>query len=365
MAQSDAAESQPPRRSNVTTDLRQPIVRGRLSLFGGLPRSRREGSAPALPVVVLSVASAQRPWYRGPPLRGSFMRPSEQANSSVELTVIPRREPPFNAPLVVIGLVLVLLAIHAGVSFLSDAAEDAVVRSFAFIPGRLTVALDPSALDGLLNQANIDPNALRQAALLRHFHVLGDGSKFWTLLTYAFLHGNWTHVGLNVIWILAFGPPIARRIGALRFLALFAATAIAGALLHWAFNPLDFTPLIGASAGDSGLMAAATRFVFEPGAPLGGAGYSRSIGVARFNAPAPRLTKLLRERRVLIFLAIWFAANFIFGAGAQTIGLSEGPVAWIAHIGGFAAGLLAFPLFDRRASSMDLAPPTAPSAEIE
>jgi membrane associated rhomboid family serine protease len=293
------------------------------------------------------------------------MRPSDQANSSAEQAAIPHREPAFNAPFVVVALVLFLLAIHAGTNFLSDAAEDAAVRNFAFIPGRLTLALDPNALDRLLNQANIDPDALRQAAILRHFHILGDGSKFWTVLTYAFLHGNWTHVGLNVIWILAFGPPIARRIGALRFLVLFAVTAIAGALLHWAFNPLDFTPLIGASAGDSGLMAAAARFVFEPGAPLGGAGYSRSMGIARINAPAPPLMKLLRERRVLVFLAIWLVANFVFGAGAQRLGVSEGPVAWIAHIGGFAAGLLAFPLFDRRASSMDLAPPTAPSAEIE
>jgi membrane associated rhomboid family serine protease len=291
------------------------------------------------------------------------MRSFEQANSSPEQAALPHREPAFNAPMVVVGLVLVLLAIHAGVSFLSDATQDAAVRDFAFIPGRLTLALDPNALDRLLNQANIDPDALRQAAILRHFHIVGDGSKLWTLLTYAFLHGNWTHVGLNVIWILAFGPPIARRIGALRFLALFAATTVAGALLHWAFNPLDFTPLIGASAGDSGLMAAATRFVFEPGAPLGGPGYSRSMGIARFNAPAPPLTRLLRERRVLIFLAIWFVANFIFGAGAQTIGLSEGPVAWIAHIGGFAMGLLAFPLFDRRVPSMEPAPPTAPSPE--
>jgi len=40
--------------------------------------------------------------------------------------------------------------------------------------------------------------------------------------------------------------------------------------------------------------------------------------------------------------------NFLFGAGAQSFGLSEAPVAWIAHVGGFAAGLFLFPLFDRR-----------------
>ena len=61
------------------------------------------------------------------------------------------------------------------------------------------------------------------------------------------------------------------------------------------------------------------------------------------------------ERRALIFLGIWLVTNFIFGAGAQTFGLSDAPVAWVAHVGGFFAGLLLFPLFDRpfRAASDD------------
>ena len=39
--------------------------------------------------------------------------------------------------------------------------------------------------------------------------------------------------------------------------------------------------------------------------------------------------------------------NFIFGAGAQTFGFSDMPVAWVAHLGGFFSGLVLFPLFDR------------------
>jgi membrane associated rhomboid family serine protease len=275
------------------------------------------------------------------------MSAPENENPAGDGAFVARREPAFNAPFVVVALVLILLAIHLAMSLVSDAEQDSIVRQFAFIPGRLTIAFWPDELGRLLARANQDPQALRQAAILRHFRVVEGGSKIWTLLTYAFLHGNWTHVGLNVIWIVAFGPPVARRIGAVRFLALFAATAIAGALVHWAFDPLDFTPLIGASASDSGLMAAATRFVFEPGGPLGGQGYSRSAPPGDDAVPAPPLRLLLRQRRVLMFLGVWFIANFIFGAGSQTLGLSEGPVAWLAHVGGFALGFFAFPLFDR------------------
>ncbi len=276
----------------------------------------------------------------------------EEADPVGEFAAVKHREPIFDAPFVVVALAILLLAIHLGMSLLSDAAQDAVARQLAFIPGRLTIALWPSELQSVLARANESPEALRQAAILRHFHIVEDGAKIWTLLTYALLHGGWTHVGLNVVWLFAFGPPVARRLGVVRFLLIFAATTIAGALVHWAFNPLDFTPLIGASAGDSGLMAAATRFVFQPGGPLGGAGYSRSAPRPDDWVPAPSLPLLLRERRVLAFLAVWFIANFIFGAGAQALGLSDGPVAWLAHVGGFVLGFLAFPLFDRRPGAL-------------
>jgi membrane associated rhomboid family serine protease len=261
-----------------------------------------------------------------------------------------KREPIFNIPLVIIVLVGAMLAIHAGIESLSPASADSIILEFGFIPGRMTMAFWPGQLAGLIARAraNLDPQALQQAEIARDYVFSQTGAKLWTLLTYAGLHGSWTHVSLNAIWIVAFGPPVARRIGAGRFLALFCVTAIAGAIAHYALNPMDFTPLIGASAADSGLMAAAARFIFEPGAPLGApGGYSRSASPPRFNTPAPGVRMLLRDRRAVIFTAIWLVTNFIFGAGAQSFGLSDGPVAWIAHVGGFAAGFFLFPLFDR------------------
>jgi len=276
--------------------------------------------------------------------------PSDDSAPGDPMDAPKAREPIFDAPPVVVALVASLIAIHMGLTLASAPTQDWIFSQFAFIPGRLTLALWPERFNDLLARANVSPEARQQASLLRAaFPMLRDGPKLWTLLTYAFLHGSWVHVGLNSIWIIAFGPPVARRLGPARFLALFAATALAGAIVHWAFNMIDIAPLIGASAADSGLMAAAARFIFEPGGPLGAAGgYSRSAPGADFNAPAPPLRQLLRERNVVIFLVIWLATNFIFGAGAQDFGLSEAPVAWLAHMGGFALALFLFPLFDRR-----------------
>lgn len=260
----------------------------------------------------------------------------------------PRREPIFAVPSVVVALIAALIGAYAAFDFLPPSTQDATLSAFAFLPGRLTLAIWPERLADLIARASSDPSALAEATLLRHYHLVPGAAQPWTLLTYAFMHGSWTHVLLNSVWLVAFGPPVARRFGAPRFLAFFALTAIAGALTHWAFYQMDFAPLIGASAADSGLMAAATRFIFEPGGPLGSPqGYSLSAGEADPLRPAPPLARLLRQRRPLGFIAIWMATNVVFGAGAQALGASQSPIAWIAHVGGFVAGLLAFPLFDR------------------
>jgi membrane associated rhomboid family serine protease len=265
--------------------------------------------------------------------------------SLIEPRPVARSEPMFNAPLVVLGLIAILIAIHAAFAWAPDAVQDRVVRDFAFIPGRLTISIWPHRLVELLVRANSDPAALQQVRAIRQLRVVGGGPEPWTLLTYAFLHGSWTHVLLNSVWLVAFGPPIARRFGSGRFLLFMAVTAIFSALAHWASAPMDFSPLIGASGADSGLMGAAARFMFQPGAPLGP---SAPIDRPEIESiPPASLRRVFLDRRAMIFIGIWFGTNVIFGAGAQTFGVSDQPVAWVAHVGGFVAGLLLFPLFDR------------------
>jgi membrane associated rhomboid family serine protease len=171
----------------------------------------------------------------------------------------------------------------------------------------------------------------------------GWAAGIWTFVTYAFIHGDITHLGLNTVWLLAFGSAVARRFGAVRFLAFFMVTAAAGAAMHLATHPGDFWPMVGASAAISGFMAAAIRFVFQAGGPLGLLGGSRNRAYA---TPAAPLFVTLRDPRVLAFLAVWFGLNFLFGLGSLSLTDDQQSVAWQAHIGGFVAGLLLFPLFD-------------------
>ena len=250
------------------------------------------------------------------------------------------REPMVFIPVPVLALVAVLLAIHAALTWSSVQTQELVYLDYGFIPGRFTISLWPDRLGQLLAGANVDKHTLDVARMWRATTFSHPGLKPWTFVSYALLHGSWTHVGLNCVWIVAFGPPIARRFGATRFFLFFAATAACGALLHWLTNMMDFTPLIGASAAASGFMAGAARFMFQPGAPLGPGGLSRPP------VRAAKLSEVLTDRRALIFIGIWLATNIVFGAGARALGASDAPVAWIAHIGGFVGGLALFPLFD-------------------
>jgi membrane associated rhomboid family serine protease len=119
--------------------------------------------------------------------------------------------------------------------------------------------------------------------------------------------------------------------------------AIGGSLGHLATQPGAVLPMVGASAAVSGAMAAALRFAFQPGAPLG---IYRLDERNAYLLPALPLRDVLAERRALAFVIIWFVLNLASGLAAPELGLVDSSIAWQAHIGGFLAGLLAFPLLD-------------------
>lgn len=251
------------------------------------------------------------------------------------------RQPIFNVPSVVLLVIVVMAGIQAAQELLSEQAQADLLARFAFVPGRLTLSIDPApVMRRLVEAMNQDPGPDGAAAVGQFF--LGSGSlQPWTILSYALLHGGWAHFGLNAVWLLAFGAPVARRIRNARFLALFALSALAGALAHYAVDPLSLQPLVGASAAVSGCMGAAVRFVFAPLRLAPGP----EVEPAHL-APRRTLLALVTDRRAAAFVLVWFASNLVTGIGAVPLGLSDAPIAWQAHIGGFLLGLLAFPLFD-------------------
>ena len=99
-----------------------------------------------------------------------------------------KREPVFNIPSVVIAVLAVLAFIHAVRTLLLSEQQDIeFLLNFAFIPARYDTAF---VLDGALP---------------------GGGADVWTFVTYALIHADWVHLGVNAVWLLPFGSAVARR----------------------------------------------------------------------------------------------------------------------------------------------------------
>jgi membrane associated rhomboid family serine protease len=257
-------------------------------------------------------------------------------------------EPIFNVPGVILALILGLAAVQG----LRDwvLGEAALLWDFALIPARFSHLLGSDPLQALSDRLAADPDnamLLQRLALAREL-MLENETKPWTLVTYAGLHGSWMHLVLNSIWLLAFGSAVARRFGAVRFLAFFAVTALAGGVAHVLTHVDDVIPMVGASAAVSGCMAAAIRFVFQPGAPLG---VFRLGDEHAYRLPALPLGDVLRDRRVMSFLVVWFGMNLATGLAGTGLGITDATIAWEAHVGGFLAGLFGFPAFDPASGS--------------
>lgn len=218
------------------------------------------------------------------------------------------RQPVFNAPWSVLGLIGILTIIHAALQFGGESWQIESQYLFALIPARFT-----------------DPG----------FPMIA-GSEYWSLITYGFLHGDWMHLLFNCLWLLVFGTPVARYLGPLKFLALCAIAAVAGGLASLALHWGTVVFVIGASGAVSGLLAAAIPIMYGIKVP----------GGVRPLMPG----ELLQSRSALVFMAIWLGITLVSGATGWTGNsfVEESGIAWEAHLGGFLGGLLAFYLLARR-----------------
>jgi membrane associated rhomboid family serine protease len=195
------------------------------------------------------------------------------------------RQPMFNLPPATKAILFANVIVFAVLLLLPGRVDDAIVSIFGFEPDRYR-----AGWSGPLWIAFVDP------------------------ITYQFLHGGWTHIGVNMLGLVAFGAGVEQRLGPWRFLLFYLVCGVIGAFTQFAVAPGSSDVMIGASAAISGLFG----------------------GILRFAA---------FRRGLFMLIALWLVMNA--AAGITGIGAQGMPVAWVAHIGGFVAGLLLFPILVR------------------
>ncbi|MEQ1647201.1 MAG: rhomboid family intramembrane serine protease [Hyphomicrobiaceae bacterium] len=249
-----------------------------------------------------------------------------------------QRQPIFNAPGIVVAVIALLIGVHVWLEWLPEASAQWWTLTLGLIPSRFGT------------EADMLPGG-RSAAVTQ-----------W--LTHAAVHGDASHLLVNLAFLLAFGAALARRIGNARFLALLLLATLAGAAMFVAIRGFSDVLLIGASGAVSGLLGAVFRFMFVALA----AGGSRYFAEASRRVPRLSLQGMWREPMPFRAVASWLVLNLVMAFVLPLAGITGG-IAWEAHLGGFLFGLLMFRYFDAGFAEIDRMPSNddfdAPPERIE
>lgn len=197
------------------------------------------------------------------------------------------------------------------------------------------LSLEPEELEAFFYLFGIVPARYTHPewAMLVGFPV----DDYWPFLTSMFLHGGWLHIVANMWTLWIFGDNVEDRMGPWRFLAFYLLTGLIAGLTHWFTNPDSTIPTVGASGAIAGVLGA--YFVSFPRA--------RIIGIVPvFFWP------VFIELPAVAYLLLWFLTQVFAGTMSGLNPDDVGGIAFWAHAGGFAAGVLLCWLFvlpaDRR-----------------
>jgi membrane associated rhomboid family serine protease len=181
-----------------------------------------------------------------------------------------------------------LIVLNVLFFFLELSGGDAFIEKWAFVPSRFL--------------ANPFVNSL-------------------TLLTAMFMHAGWVHLGGNMLYLWIFGDNVEDRFGRLKFLPFYLLCGIVATFAQLAFRAGSNVPNLGASGAIAGVLGA-YLLLFPKGK-----------------------VKVLTGGRViqvpaLLVLGLWIVLQFFSGIGSVADTAQTGGVAYMAHIGGFLAGLV-------------------------
>ena len=198
----------------------------------------------------------------------------------------------------------VLIAINVLVFFLELNNGEDFIQRWAFVPSRFLA----------------DP--------------VGD---FATLFTSMFMHAGWAHLLGNMLYLWIFGDNVEDRLGHALFFVFYILCGLAATFAQMAISLGSSVANVGASGAIAGVLGA--YLVMYPG---------KQVRVLMGRAVVPM--------SALIVIGLWFLLQIfsqisVFSAGSQ----DQGGVAYMAHIGGFIAGLVLAFLLGRGRSAL---PPT-------
>jgi len=209
-------------------------------------------------------------------------------------------------PWVTLGLIVVNVAVFV----LIQLGSEAFTYGYSTIPKEITTGVDltrpePVTIDGERVEIPEAP---------------GPEPIYLTLLTSMFMHGGWLHLGGNMLFLWIFGDNVEHTFGRLTYLAFYLAAGVVGSLAQVWVDPDSVIPSLGASGAISGVLGA--YLVLFP-----------------TNRILVLFIRILVYVPAIVAIGAWALLQFFSGFAAIAETQQTGGVAYMAHIGGFVAGV--------------------------
>lgn len=203
-------------------------------------------------------------------------------------------------------------SIGGGVSNAQACRQEAYFRRWGAIPKELVEndQLDQTVLAPAPDECVLGPPDYEKQPVLSALYAM-------------FLHGGWLHLLGNMLFLFVFGNNVEDRLGRLRFLVAYLAWGLVATYLFALTVPSSTGVIVGASGAVAGVLGA----------------YLILFPRARVTSLVPFLFFIPLRLPAWLVLGSWFALQAVYSAGT---GVTEGSeVAYVAHVAGFLAGVVA------------------------
>ena len=214
-----------------------------------------------------------------------------------------------------------LIAVNVIVWLIELSLGDRFINGYSTVPLEITSGRDLVGLQTIQAGGQSIPIQLYP----------GPTPIYLTLFSSMFMHASWAHIIGNMLYLWIFGDNIEDRIGSAKFLIFYLLCGLAASAAHIMFGPESVIPSLGASGAIAGVLGA--YLVLFP---------KRSVKVL--------MARQIVNMPAFIVLGMWIVLQVF--SQISVVGAEGGGVAYMAHIGGFIAGLALIFLFGKRAPAV-------------
>lgn len=212
---------------------------------------------------------------------------------------------------------ITIIGINAFVWYLQLTLGDIFTNGYSVVPRELFTGLDIIGKETIISGIH-----------KIHFELYqGPSPIYLTLISSMFMHGSWMHIIGNMLYLFIFGDQIEDLLGKFRYVFFYLTCGVVASLAHSYNDPNSIIPSLGASGAIAGVLGA--YLMYQP----------------------KNLVKVIFLRQITylpayIVLSFWFLLQVV----SQIAPVEEGGggVAYMAHIGGFIAGLILMPILRKR-----------------